>query len=69
MTWHRAKYAHGRYFWGNYTCQKEHSRLGDVWTLKYNGVEVSQSTTFRAAKEDAYEHFQKALATLRNNGL
>lgn len=62
--WHRGKYAQGRYTCGNYSVQKD-----KLWHLKYNGVEVSQSTTLREAKASAYEHFQKMLAALRNNGL
>jgi biopolymer transport protein ExbD len=69
MRWSRGRYAHGRYTWGNYVAQKDHSRLGNLWRLSYNGKEVAQSMTLRGAKEAAYEHFNKALAALRENGL
>jgi hypothetical protein len=69
VTWHKHKYAYGRYIWGNYSAEKEHSRLGTYWRLTYNGKEIAQSMTLRGAKEEARKHFNKALDVLRNNGL
>jgi len=69
MTWHRSKYAHRRYTWGNYVAQKDYPVIGTMWRLTYNGKEIAKSTTLRGVKEEAYKHFQKALAELRANGL
>jgi len=69
MSWHRPKYTSSRYVNGNYYIQKDHSRLCDVWRVYYNNKEIAQSTTLRAGKAAAAEHFGKVVAALRENGL